>query len=578
MHTSAWRIIYGLVFLITVVFCIRQVHEPDLWWQLRTGEYIIENGEVPQTDVFSLSYEGQPWVNVKWGFEVIQAYTVKWFGAEFLFLPQVFANLLIVFFLLKSFNLQRAETNFKPFANVLTLLLFLVGFSYRMNGRPEMISYLFTAIYIFLFQNVHHGKKAGMWLFIPLQLLWANLHEGFGVGIVLLIIFSGSYWLTYFNQKVKTEDQLKTGFLLTSIAFVAYLAVAIHPMGTTMLGYPYNIFTQLSANQFTSEILNAGNASYWQLPAFINLLFICISVFRLIKMGRTNGKFSLGKLLHSLPLFYLLIYVAFLYLSFKAYRNLPFFLIASAPLVAAQLAAWFAKTKEKIALAASGGIAVLFYIAIVSNVFYSAVLPSEKYGIGISPDRNSVGAANFIAEKNISGRPFSDYLGSAYLLWHLQPNFKTFVDLRDLDVFQADDMEIAISCVKYPQRKMQDGRTIWNVVDDLYQFDYAVVLNNPDFVNFHRLLFSNNTFEPVYADELNTVYVRKTDKNQELIMNFGISTGHEIWHDSGSIQASKNARVLSSFFNPFYAVQVDATNSEPTKRIAYYNYIGIAPN
>ena len=104
MTKITWRILYGFIFLIAVVFCLRQVHEPDLWWQLRTGEYILESGEVPDADVFSFSYEGQPWVNVKWGFEVIQALTVKLFGAEFLFLPQVLANLLILFFLLKSMN------------------------------------------------------------------------------------------------------------------------------------------------------------------------------------------------------------------------------------------------------------------------------------------------------------------------------------------------------------------------------------------------------------------------------------------------------------------------------------------
>ena len=437
-----------------------------------------------------------------------------------------------------------------------------MGFSYRMNGRPEMISYLFTAIYLFLFQRIYQGENRLMWLFIPLQLLWANLHEGFGVGIVLLIIFCGSLWFNYLTKKIKSEDELKLTTRYTGISILAYLSVSIHPMGATMLGYPYNIFTQLSANQFTSEILSASNASYWQFPAFINVLFMVLSLLWLVKSGRKNGKFSLANLFDGVPLYYLLIYVAFLYLSFKAYRNVPFFLVVSAPLVAKQLGeTCLVGLNRRLLFMFQWHCAIGLYLSIVSNAFYSAILPMEEYGIGISPKRNSIGAATFLQQNKITGRAFSDYLGSAYLLWHLQPDFKTFVDLRDLDVFEADDMEIAISCVKYPERKMQDGRTIWEVVDALYQFDYAVVLNHPDFVTFHRTLYSSKNYAAVYADELNTIYLRKTNQNEQLINQFGTQTGNEVWHDLMPLQTSNSAQILSTLFNPLYNVENnEATN------------------
>jgi hypothetical protein len=61
------RLIYIPVIVIAMVFCIRLVHEPDLWWQLRTGEYILENKTVPDKDVFSYTYEGAKLVECKVG-------------------------------------------------------------------------------------------------------------------------------------------------------------------------------------------------------------------------------------------------------------------------------------------------------------------------------------------------------------------------------------------------------------------------------------------------------------------------------------------------------------------------------
>jgi hypothetical protein len=67
---------------------MKQLREPDLWWQIRTGEWIIANGEVPTQDVFSLLISGTSWINIKWGFEVMAAAVAGAFGAESVLLLQ----------------------------------------------------------------------------------------------------------------------------------------------------------------------------------------------------------------------------------------------------------------------------------------------------------------------------------------------------------------------------------------------------------------------------------------------------------------------------------------------------------
>ncbi len=572
-----WLAAYFLLFIIAIVLCIRLVHEPDLWWQTRTGEYILEHKSVPNTDVFSYTYAGKPWLNVKWGFEIIQANVVKWLGAEFLMLPQIFANLLLLLVLLLTFKQFDKTLPLSKFAKVTTLLLVLAGLSYRMNGRPELTSYLFTAVYLLIFLGHHRGQTKWLFALIPLQLLWANMHEAFGVGMVLMGIFLVTLWVDFASKKTTSATQKSQRNQATLVILAAFLSVMLHPSGTRMLLHPYEIFTQLSENQFTAEIFGANKKAYWQMPAFLSLFFLLLSALQLRALGTTKSAFSLKTLLQKIPLFYLIIYAAFFYLSLKSYRNLPFFFIAAAPLVALQLSKLSSKISAKVSLTVVFAAFILFYISIVTNAFYRAFLPAETYGIGVSTAKNPVGAANFLAKHNISGNGFTDYLGSSYLLWHLQPHFKTFVDLRDLDVFAAEDIEIALTCCAEPARKTAQGQEIWQLVNGIYTFNYVAVLNHEAFIGLHRYLLKGSDFELVYADNLTSVYLKNSPQNQALIAEFGLKNGKDVFSETPPALQSRTAKIISKLFWPLYTAETSTQNKQAENKQVYYKYIGVQP-
>ena len=48
-----------LIFLIKVVN--GQFDDPDYYWHLKTGEYIVAHGALPQADIFSYTNAGRPW-------------------------------------------------------------------------------------------------------------------------------------------------------------------------------------------------------------------------------------------------------------------------------------------------------------------------------------------------------------------------------------------------------------------------------------------------------------------------------------------------------------------------------------
>src|SRR5277367_3273285 len=49
----------------------RNAVDPDLWWHLRTGQWILDTGHVPRSDPFSFTRAGHAWVAQEWLSEVV---------------------------------------------------------------------------------------------------------------------------------------------------------------------------------------------------------------------------------------------------------------------------------------------------------------------------------------------------------------------------------------------------------------------------------------------------------------------------------------------------------------------------
>jgi hypothetical protein len=45
--------------------------DPDVWWHIRTGSWILQHGCVPRFDTFSYMTNGRPWVDYTWLFDML---------------------------------------------------------------------------------------------------------------------------------------------------------------------------------------------------------------------------------------------------------------------------------------------------------------------------------------------------------------------------------------------------------------------------------------------------------------------------------------------------------------------------
>src|SRR5215470_15606563 len=56
------------------------VLDPDIWWHLKVGDWIIDHFAVPHTGILSRTAASRPWVAYSWGYEVLLSRAYAWFG------------------------------------------------------------------------------------------------------------------------------------------------------------------------------------------------------------------------------------------------------------------------------------------------------------------------------------------------------------------------------------------------------------------------------------------------------------------------------------------------------------------
>ena len=159
--------------------------DADTGWHIRNGEFILATRSVPQTDSFSYTKAGQPWYAWEWLYDVVigAIHHVAGLNGVVLFTALVIAG---TFALLFRFVLRRSGS----FAAALSLtLLAAAAAQIHMLARPHVLSWLFTLLWVEALYRFEEGKRSALLWLPPLMLLWVNVHGGFILGLVLLVLF-----------------------------------------------------------------------------------------------------------------------------------------------------------------------------------------------------------------------------------------------------------------------------------------------------------------------------------------------------------------------------------------------------
>ncbi len=167
---------------------------PDTLWHLAIGKWIVTHHAVPDVSRFYYSATAGFGYDYSWLSQAVLFSAYRWLGgAGPAILNAAVAG--FIFYLLYKL-LERDNANM--LVNFAVLLLALVTTTAYLSGRPVMFTVAFFTLELLVLSNwaasrgPGHGARSHrnfIWLIPPMVALWANLHPGFVLAPLLILLF-----------------------------------------------------------------------------------------------------------------------------------------------------------------------------------------------------------------------------------------------------------------------------------------------------------------------------------------------------------------------------------------------------
>ncbi len=402
----------------------------DTGWHIRAGDWMLANGRVPQTDMFSFTKSGEPWFAWEWLSDIILAVLHQRFGLAG---PVFLGILLLSFTSLLLFRLCRRHTNNDLIAFGVTMLA-VVASSIHWLARPHLFTFLLLAVSLHLLDRSYRNPRI-LWVFPPLVVLWTNLHGAFLVSIILLLTVGVGVFL----HVVIGPDNL--GLKAAWNRSRTYFSVAV-ACGAASLVNPYGWKLHVHIFRYLTERYHFEHIGEFQSLSFHAPVALFFEAMLLAGILAAGWSLSQRRFADALLL------VSWLHMALVAGRNIPIYAMIAAPLVTRFLSEAMAalKTAPQVAsigkaVAAlelfgieftkidriprlyptSGAAAILLFLLMLGAPVDATKLRSEY-----DSKRYPAGALSMLDGKRV----FTNDEWGDYLIYKLYPKTKVFVDGR----------------------------------------------------------------------------------------------------------------------------------------------------
>ena len=166
----------------TAMYITGAVIDPDLWWHIVVGRWILAHGTVPSQDYWTLFGSGTPWKAYSWLVEVVFARVDSLGGIHgLLVLQALFATLLAGTFFTVFGKLSRDWM----FGALLGAYATVATFNH-FTLRPQVLVWVYFAVLLFLTDTIverPEKRKVAIFSLCALMMLWGNTHISAIIGL-----------------------------------------------------------------------------------------------------------------------------------------------------------------------------------------------------------------------------------------------------------------------------------------------------------------------------------------------------------------------------------------------------------
>jgi len=408
--------------------------DPDFGWHLRTGQLIMEKGEIPHTDWYSFTLPNSPWLNHEWLSDIVIGRIYGLGG---------YLSLVVIFYFLVILPFYLFAKKYDLIYSAIPLFLGLLALKPYAGVRVQSATWLLIYLTANFFLSEKWTQKKSLWFFPLIFLMWANLHASFAIG---LLIFGFAIAWEVLNKNLnnllgpnrgmlflKTLSQGTAGaerdaapagadsrgsekitFLGLGKTPIRTSSVFLASIVTSLLNpYGYRIYPEILSTMFTpfvktyiSEWHGFFTGMYWPSLLYMALFVVLVIIFR--------KKVSQKRLTLS---------VIFLAMAISSTRHFPLFIIISIPLLTDMMREFYGKIDLALFQKIKPIVITFLLLAFILSIYFPTfplVYTSRSY-----PNEDSI---NFLTN-NGGKRIFSDYSWGGLLIWKL-PESKFFIDGR----------------------------------------------------------------------------------------------------------------------------------------------------
>jgi hypothetical protein len=286
--------------------------DPDLWWHLANGRLMVTTASLPHVDLYSFSAAGRPWVMHEWLAD-LGMYRLFLLGGLPL-LVALFAGI-VVLAAGCLYRLLRVSGLPQSVAVALTLAGALAG-STAWGARPQLLNMAFTGVLLLGLLQYRQGRLSA-WLLPPFIWLWANLHSGFLVGVIISGLFIAGEAFDAWRGRPNAMPRRRLVTLGWAIPAALALSV-LNPFGIQTVLFPLGTLT---------SPLIQNNIQEWASPDFHSIAGLLFEALVFVLLGGLATGRVRARSSEWLWAF------ALLYLALASQRHVPLFVLGAAPLL-----------------------------------------------------------------------------------------------------------------------------------------------------------------------------------------------------------------------------------------------------
>lgn len=490
-NENQWPVL--LLAIVVFIVALKPMEDFDTFWQLQSGKFILESGRFLYRDTFSITPDAYRMEHC-WLSDIIFYLHYLAGGYKLLSLLKT-VIITLCGLLLYRCNVGRGG---EPYLVIPVLILCMAASIGSWAERPQLWTFLFSILYIYL---LHKGReqnsKAWYWL-IPLMLVWANLHAGCIFGFVLIGLFlAGEIIRLILNKNTPVKV-----FILACISFATFGAAFINPYGSRI---PMHVLAHLNLTN-----LSQGQQVImeWLPPASeqIMLFYVVFVVWGLIILAKWNENDPAE----------IIFFCAFLYMGTSQVRHsvfVPllagFYLPASIQHVVRRFLSVQQTTGPSYRLVTR----LCTLIALV--VFLTQNIVSSSWGWGLSPVSYPVAATQFLIQNKLPSPIYNFYDWGGYLMWKLYPRYQVFVDGRNTS---AETLEAS--------NRIDNSWNGW--LEDFKHYNINAVITRTCYydsggpVPLVDSLAKDPDWALVYRDDIAVIFLRKDEKFRNIWGKFAI--------------------------------------------------------